>query len=354
MRIDISSRSGPYAVESAETISQAVSRACVAGKTWVLADASVFALHDEAILESVSRERILTLEANEEAKSFERLAPVFTWLLKGGFKRDCTLLAIGGGVIQDISAFVATVLVRGIRWDFIPTTLLAQCDSCIGAKSSINIGSYKNQLGSFYPPAVIHLVPAVLATLPREAVFSGLGEVIKFHLLDGKPAWEAIQRELLPERIPALEPLIWTSLGIKKRYIEVDELDTGIRNLLNYGHTFGHAFESATGFGIPHGIGVALGMSAATFISARRHLVSAEHFLEVDSVLRRIYRPFEQRLRDAGMESILSGMRADKKNTHGATYVILTNGPGAMVKTKVDLDKEIAPLLTEFIRAIQA
>ena len=135
--------------------------------------------------------------------SFEKLAPVFVWLLENGLKRDGRLLVIGGGVLQDIGCFIASVLFRGVRWEFIPTTLLAQCDSCIGSKSSINIESYKNQIGTFYAPDRVLLVTQALQTLPWDEVRSGLGEVIKLHLIAGDEPFCRIMKLLASVRIAA-------------------------------------------------------------------------------------------------------------------------------------------------------
>jgi 3-dehydroquinate synthase len=347
--LEIASRLGGYRVVSAPSLAEAISSRSDQDKTWLIIDQAVLILHQATITQAFSAERLVSIPASESAKSYEQLGPVFERLLGSGFRRDCTLLAVGGGVVQDIAAFVAAVLVRGVRWEFIPTTLLAQCDSCIGAKSSINIGRFKNQLGCFHAPTVITVIPALLETLTGEAIRSGLGEIVKFHLLESVAAWQAVQRDLPEPSADALRQLIWTSLRIKRRYIEADEFDRGVRNLLNYGHTFGHAFESVSGFSIPHGIAVALGMAAATFISERRHLASPGHFQEVDRVLRPLYAPFNERLAAAPMASLLTAMRSDKKNIHGKTFVILTRGPGHMEKVQVDLESDIAPALGEFL-----
>jgi 3-dehydroquinate synthase len=348
--ITIRSRNGPYHVRFHTDLSLALINANAQDQTWLLADDAVLALHRNTIAAAFpDNRRIFGIEANEDNKSYERLGPIFTWLLSTGFRRDSVLVALGGGIIQDIASFVATTIMRGARWRFIPTTLLAQCDSCIGAKSSINIGRFKNQLGSFHAPTDIFLIPGLLRTLPDEALRSGFAEIVKFHLLDGEVSWRSIQSCLTwndPEMLP---PLIRRSLHIKQRYIEEDEFDRGIRNLLNYGHTFGHAFESASGFAIPHGIGVALGMSAATFISESLAMVPAGHHREVDAVLRHLYCDSASTLQHATLSDILTAMGTDKKNVGGAAYVILTKGPGNMVKVKVDLDQQIRPLLAEFL-----
>ena len=346
--LSIRSKFGSYAVVASAELGLALTASTLGGKTWIVIDEAVLALHRPLISACVPPERIVALAATEESKSFERLTPAFLSLLDSGFRRDCTLLAIGGGVIQDISAFIAAVLMRGVRWEFIPTTLLAQCDSCIGAKSSINIGKHKNQLGCFYPPAVIHMVEPLLATLPQEAIRSGLGEIVKFHLLSGSADWQAIQPMIPNPDKSVLGALIWKSLDIKRPYIEEDEFDKGIRNLLNYGHTFGHAYESVTGFSIPHGIAVSLGIATATYISEHMGLVEAGHFNDVNSVLKKLYHPFEKLLAGTDVRSITRAMRTDKKNVHGKTYVILTHGPGRMEKVSVDLEA-LEPMLTDLI-----
>src|SRR5207248_1894382 len=122
------------------------------GRLFALVDDFALKPPHVAALTGLKRDDVLVITATEAAKSFENIAGVFKWLLDRGFRRDCALLVVGGGVTQDIACFVASTLLRGIRWHFIPTTLLAQCDSCIGSKSSINMGRFKNQIGTFYPP----------------------------------------------------------------------------------------------------------------------------------------------------------------------------------------------------------
>ncbi len=353
--LTISSRNGPYQVHFDLGLSAALAASRADGPTWLLIDAAVFALHRDAIVASFPEpERIHAVVATEENKSYERIGPIFTWLLSTGFRRDGILVAMGGGIIQDIASFVATVIMRGVRWRLIPTTLLSQCDSCIGAKSSINIDRFKNQLGSFYAPADIYLITDLLRTLPDEAMRSGFGEIVKFHLLDGPSSWKDIQGKLRWDDVSLLQSLIHTSLAIKKRSIETDEFDRGVRNLLNYGHTFGHAFESATSFAIPHGLAVAMGMSAATFISERLGIAPKGHYREVDQVLRKLYSPCIVFLAKASVETIIAAMSTDKKNVAGATFVILTRGPGQMEKTKVDLEQQIRPLLTSYLEQLSA
>ena len=237
----------PYAVEEYGDLAQALATLPEEGAL-VLLDQFILDHHGDTLRSVRPRLKYLPVVATEEQKSFENLAPIFVWLLENGLKRDGRLVVIGGGVLQDIGCFISSVLFRGVRWDLIPSTLLAQCDSCIGSKSSINIQSYKNQIGTFYPPDRVLLVTALLESLPWDEVRSGMGEVIKLHLLAGDERFNWLSQRL--DRVktdPAVLPeCIRSNLLIKQPYIEKDEYDTGIRNLLNYGHTFGHAYESAT------------------------------------------------------------------------------------------------------------
>jgi 3-dehydroquinate synthase len=317
---------------------------------FALVDKTLLDLHHRSAFEDLPDDRIIPLVATESQKSLESVTWIFTRLLEGGFRRDCELLAVGGGVIQDTVCFVASVLGRGARWSFIPTTLLAQCDSCIGGKSSINIGRFKNQIGNFYPPHEIALATDVLSTLPWNEIHSGLGEAIKLHLLSSETDARLL-RQLLSayETDPAtLREIIWSSLHIKQRYIEVDEFDKGVRNILNYGHTFGHAYESVTGYAIPHGIAVSLGVASATFVSEKLELAPAGHFAEVNALLYPWYAPYHLQVARLDVDQVLAAMKLDKKNTSTVMNCILTAGFGKMEKRSVDPTTELHPLLRDF------
>jgi 3-dehydroquinate synthase len=349
--MEIQSRSHPYTVEEFPDLRAAMGGFQNKPGVFCLADKQVLSLYEKDFSATLPPERILQIEATEEQKSFERLTPIFVWLLQNGMRRDGLLLVVGGGVLQDIGCFIASVLFRGLRWELIPTTLLAQCDSCIGSKSSINIESYKNQIGTFYPPHRVCLTFSVLPTLPWDEVRSGLGEVIKLHLLTSERDFSDLMRDLdsLPDNTQILPKWIMHSLEIKKEYIEKDEFDKGVRNLLNYGHTFGHAYESASHYGIPHGIGVTLGMLTATYVSSKLGWVTTDDFQKLKNRLGPWYRPYEQKLKALDLEKVLNAIKHDKKNTGSAVNCILTRGPGRMEKTAVNLDQQLRPWMTEFI-----
>jgi 3-dehydroquinate synthase len=199
------------------------------------------------------------VDANESNKNIYSSLKIIDKLLDNNFNKSNKLIVIGGGIVQDISTMVSCIFKRGIKWIFIPTTLLAMCDSCIGAKSSINHGDAKNQLGVFYPPNEIYINTDFLKTLHLNDIKSGLGEIIKLFLLGGVDFMEKLVnlKTNLMEKLPNL---IYDTLVIKKIVIEYDEFDKYERNALNYGHTIGHILEKLSNYEIPHGIAVFIGI----------------------------------------------------------------------------------------------
>ncbi len=356
--LQIRSIFGDYAVSQAESLDAAL-QSVVGGekqKSWLISDRALNQWHRQALAEYFAPDHIYQVEAGETEKSFDRVEPVLNWLLESGFRRDCVIIAVGGGVVQDIAGFVASILFRGARWKLLPSTLLAQCDSCIGSKSSINIGHYKNQLGTFFPPCEVVVVPQFLDTLPREAILSGLGEIIKLHLVAGEREFSELQDKLArchfepkvfdQNTRALLQEMTWDALAIKQRFIESDEFDTGVRNLLNYGHTFGHAYESATHYAIPHGIAVTLGVASATWFSARLGWIEVAQAQSLIRWLRPYFDPYQNQIASLNPELIIEAMRRDKKNTGQTISCILTRGAGAMEKQVLSVEQTRQWLMT--------
>jgi 3-dehydroquinate synthase len=333
----IASHNHPYSIFEWHEAGNAVAAAGSGPSAFFLIDGRVAELYPQETAAARASGRAILVEASEHAKSYERLAPVFCRLLEMRVRRTSTLVVIGGGVLQDVGCFISSVLMRGIRWALVPTTLLSQCDSCIGSKSSLNVGKFKNQLGTFYPPHEIHVSARFLDTLPPEAVLSGLGEMIKLHLLDGEEATERLFGELgrAPDVLDAAKGTVLESLRIKQRYIEQDEFDRGVRNLLNYGHTFAHGFESASDYAIPHGIAVTLGIAAAVNYSQSLGLLPKGSFAPFWRRVQPYCGGHERRLAAIPGEAVLAAMKHDKKNEGDAISHILTRGPGRMEKVPV-------------------
>ena len=349
----IKSHSHEYSVKTFASLAKVFEELAETRGQYYLVDREIERIYQKEIDAAVPKRSRVVIEATEEQKSYERLTPIFLELLSKGLKRDGTLVVVGGGVLQDIGCFIATVLFRGVRWEFVPTTLLAQSDSCIGSKSSINIGEYKNQIGTFYPPHRVMVASDVLGTLPWDEIRSGLGEVIKLQLIAGQACFDELMADLKNvSPVGGMEIIpkwVERSIAVKKPYIEKDEFDRGIRNILNYGHTFGHAYESATKYAIPHGIAVLLGILTATYLSARLGLVDESHFLDLKLRLTPGFHPYETTLLKARKDDIFQAIRHDKKNTGDSVNCILTSGPGRMEKIKVDFSKELVPAVEIFM-----
>lgn len=291
---------------------------------------------------------IPALEAN---KSYGALQGHYRALIGSGFMRNDLLITFGGGILQDISGFIASTLYRGVRWVFFPTTLLAQADSCIGSKTSINFDASKNLIGTFYPPDKIYIDSSFCRTLSRRYFNSGLGEIIKFHLMSDQKGYRLLKNYLASSDLidnPYFKRIILSTLKIKRSYFGEDEFDKGRRNLLNYGHCFGHALESASNFALSHGEAVLVGMGLANLVSLKRGLMKLDTYDEFERIFRRYYPRFELRQIAAG--EIIRYMRRDKKRTGSGLTMILASSLGRQGKFGDIKEKEISDSYRVFLK----
>ena len=288
-------------------------------------DKKVSELYRDELDFIMTSSKALIIEANEEAKSLEKIPLYVRELVNQKIRRGDKLIAIGGGVIQDISAFLATTILRGVDWDFYPTTLLSQADSCIGSKSSINVGDIKNILGTYCPPRKIYLDVSFLNTLDINDNLSGIGEMLKVHAIAGPKFFFEIATnyDSLLKKKEVLIKFILGSLKIKKALIELDEFDRGPRNIMNYGHSFGHAIESATDFFIPHGIAVSIGMDMANYVAVNMGLVERECFNTMHVTLEKNFRNY--RKTQVPVDRFILALNRDKKNTSTHLTLVLPN-----------------------------
>ncbi|KAF0232869.1 MAG: 3-dehydroquinate [Desulfovibrionaceae bacterium] len=323
----VSSHKGPYEVVFDEDALELLARQAPA-KARFIVDANVAALHAGS-LEAVLPQA-LVIEATEKNKSLDRMPDYVAALLERGTRRGDVLTAIGGGIIQDITCFLAATLFRGLPWHFYPTTLLAQADSCIGSKSSINVGRFKNIMGTFTPPDRVFVTTQVLKTLDRREMLSGVGEMLKVHAIDGPQSFDALAARYhdLLEDAALLRDTVRRSLLIKQRFIEEDEFDKGVRNIMNYGHSFGHAIESATEFGMPHGIAVSMGMDMANWVAVGMGVSTPPHFARMHPVLAENFSEF--RNLPIPVEPFLAALAKDKKNTEDRLRLILPGQDGRL------------------------
>jgi 3-dehydroquinate synthase len=301
------------------------------------------------MIKQFSLDRVIQIKADEKNKTLASCTSLIQELVSKNIRRNHVIVAVGGGVIEDVAAFVSMVLFRGIDWIYCPTTLLSQADSCIGSKSSINLGSYKNLLGSFYPPSKIYIDLNFLKTLPKDQVKSGLGEILHFYFVAGrhKLAGEMmLWHDFFLNNPLQLKPHILASLKIKKDVIERDELDRGERNLFNYGHTFGHAIETVTHYRISHGQAVSMGMDMANYLSHHLGYIDEKTFEGMHAILRSNLPSFKLTSRQAS--SYFQALSKDKKNIGQNVGCILTKGPGRMFKIQVPLDHHFKSLILSY------
>ncbi|MEO6454886.1 MAG: AroB-related putative sugar phosphate phospholyase (cyclizing) [Ginsengibacter sp.] len=288
------------------------------------------------------------IDAAEPQKSYQGAIPVIQHLIENGFRKNHRLVAIGGGITQDLTAFMASILYRGVHWLFFPTSLLAQGDSCIGSKTSINFDQYKNLIGGFYPPNKIFINPEFLNTLPLAELKSGLGEMLHYFIVSGEEDFKRFKKDysqaLTDKKV--LSGIIARSLEIKKSYIEIDEFDQKERQVFNYGHSFGHAIESLTNYRIPHGIAVSYGMDMSNFVSVKLGYIKPETREEIREVVRQIWAGTS--ITDISLDKFTSALSKDKKNIGKQLGLILNKGYGKIFKDIRPMDAEFISWLQEY------
>ncbi len=281
--------------------------------------------------------------AGEQSKTMETVVELAREMVRGGMDRHSAIIALGGGVVGDIAGFLASIYMRGIPFVQVPTTLLAQVDSSVGGKTGVDLPEGKNLLGTFYQPARVIADVGVLATLPRRELGNGLAEMVKYGMI-----WSPSLFELLEDRwwdLVNLEPellveAVAQSCSIKAQVVAQDEREGGLRRILNFGHTIGHAVEAASNFAIAHGEAVAMGMVAAAHISVARGLMSREELERLRSLLLSLELPVSIP-RELEGARLLSLMRHDKKAVAGRIHFVLTPTIGETVVVDDVEDREI-------------
>lgn len=353
-RLNIQSHKGVYSVCFNSHLCENLDQ-LIADGVHFLVDANIAHFYADRMQKVLDHPNTQVINATEENKSIEKIIPVLNKLVENSVRRNHTLIAIGGGIIQDITCFIASTLLRGMKWKFVPTTLLAQADSCIGSKSCINLGKAKNILGTFNPPAEIIVCVNFLDTLHDAEICSGIGEMLKVHAIDSAASFDQLARDynLLKTDRGVLLKYVRRALNIKQRYIEIDEFDRGVRNIFNYGHSFGHAIEAATDFKVPHGIAVTMGMDMANRIAVMRDLLPEHHYRRMHPVLHENYRPYANSL--IPLPIMISALMKDKKNTSDKLVLIFPVGDMATIeRVEVTPDDAFRDQCQRFLEEMKA
>jgi 3-dehydroquinate synthase len=324
---------GPGLLDDANLLSRHVPGRETLGVT----NRTVAPLYLDRVLAALDGRRVAALELpdGEQYKTLAGVESIFDALIAAGLHRDGSIVALGGGVVGDMAGFAAACYQRGIACAQLPTTLLAQVDSSVGGKTGVNHASGKNLIGAFHQPCAVIADTRTLLTLPQREYRAGLAEVIKYGLLGDAEFLAWIEREidaLLALDMTALETAIHRSCTAKARIVAADEREHGARALLNLGHTFGHAIETATGYGTwLHGEAVALGMLLAAELSARLGWLSAPDVARVRALLERAGLPVAAPRIGAARAHELMGM--DKKVKGGRLRLVLLQRLGGAVVT---------------------
>ena len=301
-----------------------------------------------ALARSDIRQDTVTVPAGESSKSLGRLEPLLEEVLTFGIDRRATIVALGGGVVGDLAGFAAAILLRGLDYVQIPTTLLAQVDSSVGGKTAVNSRLGKNLIGAFHQPRLVLVDTGTLATLPERELKAGYAELVKHALIEDADlfAWlEGVAGRLLEGDAPLQQEALRRSVAIKARIVGEDERETsGRRALLNFGHTFAHAYETLAGYGggLLHGEAVALGMARAFDLSVRLGLCDPADARRAIRHLRSTGLPVAARdVRNEGFapEAAIEIMRRDKKVQDDRLTFVLSAGIGrALLRSDVPLD----------------
>ena len=298
------------------------------GELIVITDPKVKRVHGSTLMGGLTgsdfKVTFLEVPEGEEQKSLETAGRLYHKLTRSYAERTTPILALGGGVIGDLSGFVAATYLRGVPLIQIPTTLLAQVDSSIGGKVAINHGTLKNRIGAFYQPRLVISDTSTLKTLPTGEITDGLAEVIKYGIIRDAELFTYIEdnlRKIKSFDDQALETIVYRSARIKAEVVAGDERDFGLRNILNYGHTIGHAIESVSDFKVRHGEAVAIGMIAAAKISNRIGRLDTNVVNRITNLITKTSLPTE--LPKLELKKLVRAMKHDKKVLQGKLRFVL-------------------------------
>ncbi len=321
-------------------LTQAVRDIGVEGRRFmIITDSNVGKYYLESVMRALQpiakTVQSFTFPAGEQSKTLDTVHSAYEPLIQAGLDRNDVLVALGGGVVGDLTGYVAATYLRGIRFIQIPTSLLAMVDSSIGGKTGVDYKAYKNMVGAFYQPKLVYMNISTLLSLPEAEYYSGMGEIIKHGLIKDAAFYQWIKDntiKICTRRYQTLRDMIGKSCNIKREVVERDPKEMGERALLNFGHTLGHSVEKLKNFTLLHGECVCIGMAAASYLSMKRGNISKEAYDDIISTIQR----FRQPIRTTGLsaEEVYEVSRLDKKMDSDQIKFILLTGVGSSVIDK--------------------
>ena len=292
------------------------------------------------ILNSLPKKKttIHYFNASEKNKNLKNIDKILSILLKKNFNRNDCLISVWGGITGDVSGFAASIFKRGLKFINIPTTLLSQVDSSIGGKTGINTKYGKNLIGSFYQPSLVISDIIFLKSLPKREIICGYGEILKHSLIANKKFFSFLNKngsEILNLKSPLIEKAIYKSCSIKKKVVEADEKEINLRKILNFGHTFAHAYEATLGYSkkLNHGEAVILGIKSAVKFSLLNKILSTKEFKLIENHLNELNLPrnINKFFSIQSLNKILSFMKKDKKNNSNKINLVLLKQIGSPI-----------------------
>jgi 3-dehydroquinate synthase len=300
-----------------------------AGRYVMITDNSVGSIYAKQMIDSLKdvglNINLIEFSAGESSKNINTVLDIVRKLLELGADRSTILIALGGGVVGDLVGFIASIYMRGIPCIQIPTTLIGQVDSSIGGKTAIDLPHGKNLVGTFYQPRAVFADLIFLETLPQKEFNNGLAEIIKYSIIDDEKMFSMLEEnmEVVKSKDSALLlKLVENCCRIKKSIVEIDEKEQGLRRLLNFGHTLGHAIEAASKYTISHGEGVALGMIAAARISEKMRYLDAAQLRRIEEIIMAAGLPGKIP-QNFSADGIISRLAMDKKKKDDVVNFVL-------------------------------
>lgn len=305
-----------------------------ADKWMIITDRNVDRLYGEKVLDSLKGKEVykFIIEPGERSKTFSMVESILNKMIENGLTRRSKIIALGGGVVGDIAGFCASIYMRGIQFIQLPTTLLAQVDSSVGGKTGINMPQGKNMVGSFYQPEAVIIDTDTLNTLPRKELISGMGEIVKYGVIWDYDFLNLIEENLknilnLEEEV--MKKIIKKCCEIKAEVVSQDERELGIRKILNFGHTIGHALEARTAYKrYTHGEAVLIGMYYEALISKGLGYIEDEYFKKIENIIKNLGVSLD--ISEFSIESLVEAMMKDKKNKDGKISFIFPKGRGVV------------------------